>query len=76
MQNEMARPGPLLDPAGRLDLTLTPFKDRTARTDLGPIFSEAHPVFGRYAGQVVLDDGQRVEIRDLIGFAKEHRARW
>ena len=32
-------------------------------------------MFGRYAGYVVLDDGQRLEIRDLIGFAEEHRAR-
>ncbi len=76
------RPGDFMHPwhftddDGRLDLTLTPFKNRTARTNLGVIFSEAHQMFGRYAGQVVLDDGERLEIKDLIGFAEEHRARW
>lgn len=64
------------DDAGRLDLTFTPFKQRTARTNLGLIFSEVHQLFGRYAGRAQLDDGSTLEIRDLIGFAEEHRARW
>ncbi len=60
----------------RLELTFTPFKDRVARTNLGLISSEVHQMFGHYAGHVVLDDGQVVELRDLIGFAEEHHARW
>lgn len=64
------------DDAGRLDLTLTPFKDRTARTNLGVIFSEVHQMFGRYQGHVILDSGEMLEIRSLVGFAEEHRARW
>jgi hypothetical protein len=64
------------DDEGRLDLTFTPFKDRTAQTNLGIIFSEVHQMFGRYRGRVVLDDGQPLEVRDLIGFAEEHHARW
>lgn len=64
------------DDAGRLDLTFTPFKERIARTNLGIIFSEVHQMFGRYNGRAVLDDGSALEIRDLIGFAEEHRARW
>jgi hypothetical protein len=64
------------DDEGRLDLTFTPFKDRTAQTNLGIIFSEVHQMFGRYNGRVVLDDGLPLEIHDLIGFAEEHQARW
>ena len=64
------------DDEERLDLTFTPFKDRTARTNLGIIFSEVHQMFGRYHGMVVLDDGSRLQIHDLIGFAEEHHARW
>src|SRR5690606_624306 len=70
------RPWRFTDDASRLDLTFTPFKERTARTNLGIIFSEVHQMFGRYSGQVVQDDGQLLEIHDLIGFAEEHRARW
>jgi hypothetical protein len=64
------------DDEGRLDLTFTPFKERTARTNLGIIFSEVHQMFGRYNGHVILDKGDPLEIRDLIGFAEEHQARW
>jgi hypothetical protein len=70
------KPWRFTDEDGRLDLTFTPFKDRTARTNLGLIFSEVHQMFGRYEGEVMLDSGQTLPIRDLIGFAEEHRARW
>ena len=60
----------------RLALTFTPFKERLATTRLGIIDSEVHQMFGRYSGQVVTDEGERLEISDLVGFAEEHRARW
>jgi len=70
------KPWHFTDNQGRLDLTFTPFKDRTATTNLAIITSEVHQMFGRYNGQVVADDGQQVEVKDLIGFAEEHHARW
>ena len=70
------RPWHFTDDEGHLDLTFTPFKDRTAQTNLGVIFSEVHQMFGRYAGRVVLDNGEEANISDLIGFAEEHHARW
>jgi len=70
------RPWHFTDNAGRLDITLTPFKERIATTKLGVIDSEVHQMFGRYAGKAVLDSGEVIEIRNLVGFAEEHRARW
>ncbi|MHC1782324.1 MAG: DUF2804 domain-containing protein [Anaerolineaceae bacterium] len=70
------KPWHFADSEGRLDVTLTPFKDRTARTNLGPIFSEVHQMFGRYNGSFTADDGEVVVIKDLVGFAEEHHARW
>lgn len=70
------KPWHFTEEQGRLDLTFTPFKDRTAVTNLGVIFSEVHQMFGRYNGQVVADDGEQIAVRDLIGFAEEHHARW
>ena len=70
------QPWTFRDNQNRLDLTFTPFKDRTARTNLGIIFSEVHQMFGRYDGHAILDNGKRLEIHDLIGFADEHHARW
>jgi hypothetical protein len=33
-------------------------------------------MFGKYNGTVITDDGERIKIRDLVGFAEEHHARW
>jgi len=70
------KPWKFTDSQGRLDLVFTPFKERLATTNLGIIFSEVHQMFGRYAGTAVADTGEKLQIRDLVGFAEEHHARW
>jgi hypothetical protein len=64
------------DSDGRLDLVFTPFRDRTARTNLLIITSEVHQIFGRYDGKLVIDNGETILIDGLIGFAEEHHAKW
>jgi len=70
------QPWKFSDSEGRLDLVFTPFKDRTAVTNLSIITSEVHQMFGRYNGIVIADDGEKITLKDLIGFAEEHHARW
>jgi len=70
------QPWRFTDQEGRLDLTFTPFKDRTAQTNLGIIFSEVHQMFGRYSGKLISDQGESIQVENLIGFAEEHMARW
>ena len=60
----------------RLDVTFTPFLERTARTNLLLIRSEVHQMFGRYSGTAVDDLGNEVRIDDVVGWAEEHQARW
>jgi len=74
--SDYMQPWHFTDNENRLDLVFTPFKDRTATTNLAIITSEVHQMFGRYNGHVILDDGTKLEIKDLIGFAEEHHARW
>jgi hypothetical protein len=76
VSGEYMRPWKFRDSEGRLELVFTPFKDRTAKTNLEIIFSEVHQMFGRYNGKIVTDSGETIEIKDLIGFAEEHHARW
>jgi hypothetical protein len=70
------QPWKFTEAQGRLELEFVPFKERIARTNLGLITSEVHQMFGRYSGWAVADGGERIEIRDLTGFAEEHHARW
>jgi len=74
--SDTMRPWNFTDTEGRLNLVFTPFKDRLARTNLGIITSQVHQMFGRYNGTVRTDDGEVIQIKDLVGFAEEHHARW
>jgi hypothetical protein len=66
----------MADEDGRLDLVFTPFLERVAKTDLKVLRSEVHQMFGRYNGTLVSDSGEKIEIKDAIGWAEEHNAKW
>ena len=70
------KPWEFTDTEKRLELTFTPFKDRLAQTNLGIITSKVHQMFGRYNGYVISDEGERIQVKNLIGFAEEHYAKW
>ena len=70
------QPWKFTDSEGRLELDFVPFNERIATTKLGIIDSEVHQMFGRYSGMVRADDGSTIPVKDLIGFAEEHQARW
>ncbi len=57
-------------------MTFEPIVDRAATFDLKLLRSVQHQVFGRLTGHVVLDDGSRLEVHDLLGFAEEVQNRW
>jgi hypothetical protein len=61
---------------GRFEMTFTPILDRASDFNLGLIASDQHQVFGRYNGTVVHDSGERLAVRDLIGFAEKVHNRW
>ena len=61
---------------GRFEMNFQPLMDRCAKTDLGIICSDQHQVFGRFSGTAVLDDGTKLEITNLTGFAEKVRNKW
>ncbi len=69
-------PWKMTSPDGRLRLEFTPFLERVAKTNAVILSSEVHQMFGRYNGVVVSDEGEEIVVRDLVGFAEEHHARW
>lgn len=56
---------------GRLELEMTPLLDRKDHTNLLIIKNFGHQVFGKVNGFAVLDDGTKLEIKDLLGFAEK-----
>ena len=61
---------------GRFEMRFEPVMDRSAKIDLRLICSDQHQVFGRFSGTVVLDDGRKLEISRLMGFAEKVRNKW
>lgn len=61
---------------GRFEMVFEPILDRAGAVDFKVLRSIQHQVFGRFTGHVVLDDGSRMEVTDLLGFAEEVRNRW
>ncbi|MEE2032047.1 DUF2804 domain-containing protein [Rhodococcus chondri] len=61
---------------GRFEMTFAPILDRAADVDALVLRSTQHQVFGRFTGFVLLDDGTRLDIENLLGFAEEVRNRW
>ncbi len=66
----------MISPDGRMELVFTPFFERVAKTDALVLRSEVHQMFGRYNGFAITDNGEKLEISNLIGWAEEHNARW
>jgi len=73
---DFMRPWQVTSSDERLNLEFVPFKERVARSSFLLIRSEVHQMFGRYSGALVTDDGKVLHLRDVLGFAEEHHARW
>jgi len=53
---------------GRFEATFEPLLDRAAVINLLIINSDQHQYFGRMNGTAILDDGTKIEIKDLMCF--------
>ena len=69
-------PWSMRSPDGRLDLVFTPFFERVAKSDALVLKSEVHQMFGAYNGSVETEEGEKLTLSNVIGWAEEHHARW
>ena len=60
----------------RFEMTFTPVYDHHTDINLQVIRKECHQVFGRWNGYVVLDNGDKKEIKDLMAFIEFCNNRW
>ena len=56
---------------GRFEMDFEPVLDRAAKIDAKVIVSDQHQVFGRLNGTAILDDGTKLEVRDMLMFAEK-----
>ncbi len=75
-RDDYMKPWTFTSSDGRLNLDFKPIIDRKSKTSLGIIMSDQHQVFGTFSGTVVLDNGERLELDKLTGFAEKVRNKW
>ena len=56
---------------GRFEMDFEPVLDRAACLDYKVIVSDQHQVFGKMSGTAILDDGKKIEIKDVMCFAEK-----
>lgn len=60
----------------RVNLDFIPFYERVAKTNALVVKSEVHQMIGRFNGILCPDQGEPVVVKDMIGWAEDHHARW
>jgi hypothetical protein len=61
---------------GRFEMSFQPIIDRCALTDVKIIISDQHQVFGKLSGTAILDDGTKLELKDVVCFAEKVRNKY
>lgn len=75
-REEYMKPWTFTSDDGRFEMGFVPVIDRKSCTDLKLIKSDQHQVFGRFSGTAVLDDGTKLQIENLMGFAEKVENKW
>ena len=61
---------------GRFEMEFEPAIDRYGKTDFKVLKSEQHQVFGYFTGDLILDDGTKLHVDRLLGFAEDVFNKW
>jgi len=61
---------------GRFETAFTPVLDRAAYTNVGPLLSDQHQVFGHMDGTLTLDDGKKLQLNHFLCFAEKVHNKW
>ena len=69
--NDFMKPWKFSSNDGRFEMDFKPIIDRQGKTNILVIKSIQHQVFGYFTGFIVLNDGTKLEVKDLLGFAED-----
>jgi len=61
---------------GRFNMTLIPIVPNREKLNFGLIYLNSSLLHGNYSGEIILDDGKKVILKDLLGHAEDIFWRW
>ncbi len=76
-KNRFMEPWKIISEDGRFNLTMTPEFNNVSDLNLGVVARmNCNQIYGRWNGNVILDDGTVLEIRDMFAFCEYVENRW
>lgn len=75
-KDDFCKPWTFTSSDGRFEMDFEPIIDRASLTDVKVIISDQHQVFGKMSGTAILDDGTKLEIKDMVCFAEKVRNKY
>ncbi|MFO8019630.1 MAG: DUF2804 domain-containing protein [Promethearchaeia archaeon] len=75
-ENALLKPWEITSNDDRFGMEFTPLFDRNSQFNLLILKSIQHQVFGYYSGYFVLDNGEKVEVDNILGFAEKVYNKW
>jgi len=76
-ENNVMNPWIFSSDDGRFEMTMTPTYDNFTQSRVaGLVGNICHQVYGKFNGYVVLDDGTKLEIKDMLAFCEHSDNRW
>ena len=60
----------------RFNMVLEPIIPERGRANMGILLTDTSIIHGLYSGYIVLDDGKKIEINDMLGHAEDIKWRW
>lgn len=75
-EDDYCKPWTFTSSDGRFEMDFLPIIDRAALTDAKVIVTDQHQIFGKMSGTAILDDGTKLELKDLVCFAEKVRNKY
>jgi hypothetical protein len=75
-EDDFLKPWTFSSNDARFEMDFVPILDRHSNANIVVVKSTQHQVFGRFSGKVLLDSGEEIIVKDLLGFAEKVFNRW
>ncbi len=75
-KKDVMKPWKFTSSDGRFEMTLDPVFDSRENLNVLILKNTGHQVFGYFSGNVILDNGEKIHVDRLFGFAERFDHRW
>lgn len=75
-KKDIMKPWTFTSSDGRFEMKMDPVFPKIDKLNIGILKNSGYQVFGFYSGTAILDDGTKIEVEKMFGFAENYFHRW